>query len=141
MIPRGFIRPFPFFNMCICFRSNRVSDVMTRAGYYYKKKQLLEQLSEELQKLETNQSVKKEMEFHNQLCGLLNAFDQSVSDAFDILKMIDPSVSEADGVAKGDAGDKSRLLKVYTNPHSGETVRAYGENHSVLRGVAKKIWR
>lgn len=87
--------------------------------------------SEELQQLESNQQLKRELEFKERLEALMKEFEKSPRD---VLELLDP-----EGQAKG-AGDKKtatgrrrRKLKVYKNPTTGEVVETRGGNQKTLK--------
>ncbi|WP_085919994.1 histone-like nucleoid-structuring protein, MvaT/MvaU family [Halomonas sp. CSM-2] len=100
---------------------------------YLKKEQMLKQLQEELQQLESNSELKKELEFKERLYALMSEYGKA---ARDVCEILDPSSLNAPkkgakGAAKG--GRKKRLLKVYKNPHTGEVVETRGGNHKVIQ--------
>lgn len=104
---------------------------MAKLNDYYKKKQIMQQLSEELEKLETDEALKKELAFEKEIKELLEANGKSARDAFEILVAIDPSLRSDDtgGTQKTRA---QRPLKTYTNPHTGEVVKTRGGNQKTL---------
>jgi hypothetical protein len=100
---------------------------------YLKKEQLLKQLQEELQELQGNSELKKELEFKERLQELMTEHGKL---ARDVCVILDPSYrntpAKSDkGVSKD--GRKKRLLKVYKNPHTGEVVETRGGNHKVIQ--------
>lgn len=96
---------------------------------YYHKKQLLEQLSSELQKLEDDQSLKSALEFEEEVKSLMDKHGMSPRDVLQILTVLDPSIAAP---ATG-SGRAKRALITYTNPHTGEVVKTRGGNHKKLR--------
>jgi hypothetical protein len=99
---------------------------------YYKKKQLMQQLSEELEKLEEDESLKKEMKFEKSVKNLLEAHNKSAKEALDILRAIDPSLIR-DSATISTTYTPKRAMKTFTNPHTSEVVNTRGGNHKVLR--------
>ncbi len=100
---------------------------------YIKKEQMLKQLQEELQALESNSELKKELEFKEKLQVLMTEYGKL---ARDVCELLDPSYRNTSAkMDKGDSKDgrKKRLLKVYKNPHSGEVVETRGGNHKVIQ--------
>lgn len=100
---------------------------------YIKKEQMLKQLQEELQALEGNSELKKELEFKEKLQVLMTEHGKL---ARDVCGILDPSyrstsVKRDKGVSTD--GRKKRLLKVYKNPHTGEVVETRGGNHKVIQ--------
>lgn len=94
---------------------------------YYQKKQLHEQLSRELQALEKNQSLKKELAFENELRQLMEGYNKSARDVLKVLTAIDPGVEQ-----EVKSSRPKRALKTYRNPHTGEVVKTRGGNHKTL---------
>lgn len=105
---------------------------MANISDYYQKKQLMEQLANELEKLEDDQSLKMDLEFEQEVKALMEKFDKSPKDVLQIISVIDPSLAPAAG---GDNRAK-RAMKTYKNPHTGEVVKTRGGNHKTL-----KEWR
>lgn len=104
---------------------------MAKINDYYQKKQLMEKLAAELEKLEEDQALKGELEFENKVRDLMKEYKKSPKDVLQILSAIDPSI----GAAKGEAGSASRPkrpMKTYKNPHTGEVVKTRGGNHKTL---------
>ena len=104
---------------------------MAKINDYYQKKQLMEKLAAELQKLEKDQALKSELEFENKVRDLMKQFDKSPKDVLQILAAIDPTI--AGGKVEAPAGTRAkRPLKTYKNPHTGEVVKTRGGNHKTL---------
>lgn len=104
---------------------------MTRINDYYQKKQLLKQVSEDLQKLEEDTEIQNDLKFEEEIRQLMESYEKSAKDVLQVLGAIDPSVAKvkADGAA---AGRPKRPLKKYENPNTGEVVETRGGNHKVL---------
>ncbi|MFW5825764.1 MAG: histone-like nucleoid-structuring protein, MvaT/MvaU family [Marinobacter sp.] len=109
---------------------------MANINDYYQKKQLLEKLSEELNKMEQDQALKSDLEFENKVKGLMNEYNKSPKDVLQILGAIDPAVAGAKGEAGGTRA--KRPLKTYKNPHTGEVVKTRGGNHKTLNEWRQK---
>lgn len=107
---------------------------MARINDYYQKKQLMEQLAEELSKLEDDQSLKSDLEFEEKVKALMGEYDKNPRDVLQILSVIDPSIASSAGAMPQQRA--KRPLKVYKNPHTGEVVKTRGGNHKTL-----KQWR
>lgn len=104
---------------------------MAKINDYYQKKQLMEKLAAELEKLEKDQALKSELEFENKVRELMKQFDKSPKDVLQILAAIDPTI--AGGKVEAPAGTRAkRPLKTYKNPHTGEVVKTRGGNHKTL---------
>lgn len=104
---------------------------MAKINDYYQKKQLMEKLAEELQQLEQDQSLKKELEFEKKVKALMEEFDKTPRDVLQILSAIDPALAGA-RAAEAAPTRARRPLKTYTNPHTGEVVKTRGGNHKTL---------
>lgn len=106
---------------------------MARINDYYQKKQLMEQLADELSKLEEDQGLKQDLEFEKEVKDLMEQYDKDPRDVLQILSAIDPSI----GSPQGTTGTRAkRPLQTYKNPHTGEVVKTRGGNHKTL-----KEWR
>ncbi|MGM0826234.1 MAG: histone-like nucleoid-structuring protein, MvaT/MvaU family [Pseudomonadota bacterium] len=97
---------------------------------YIKKEQLLKQLQDELQELESNSELKKEIEFKDRLHALMNEHGKF---ARDVCEILDPTYREAPTKRTRPGGRKKRPLKVYKNPHTGQVVETRGGNHKVIQ--------
>ncbi|MEG3081768.1 histone-like nucleoid-structuring protein, MvaT/MvaU family [Halomonas sp. 5021] len=97
---------------------------------YIKKEQLLKQLQDELQELESNSELKKELEFKDRLHALMSEHGKF---ARDVCEILDPSYREATTKGASPGARKKRPLKVYKNPHTGQVVETRGGNHKVIQ--------
>ncbi|MEO9522553.1 histone-like nucleoid-structuring protein, MvaT/MvaU family [Marinobacter alexandrii] len=104
---------------------------MAKINDYYQKKQLMEKLAAELEKLEEDQALKGELEFENKVRDLMKEYGKSPKDVLQILSAIDPSVGGAKAEATA-GGRAKRPMKTYKNPHTGEVVKTRGGNHKTL---------
>lgn len=109
---------------------------MAKLNDYYQKKQLLEKLAAELEKLEQDQALKRDLEFEKKIRGLMEEYDKSPKDVLQILSAIDPSIAGKGDVAA--SGRPRRAMKTYRNPHTGEVVRTRGGNHKTLNEWREK---
>tara|TARA_Y100000815_G_C13337818_1_gene498597 strand:- start:2719 stop:3069 length:351 start_codon:yes stop_codon:yes gene_type:complete len=95
------------------------------AEYKRLEAQLAEQLAA-LDKLKGDNKLQQEMEFETKLKGLLNEYGFGLQTVLDIL---DPTPS----TKVFDPGNRrTRVVKTYTNPHTGEVVETRGGNHKIL---------
>ncbi|MCL6692318.1 DNA binding protein [Pseudomonas sp. R3.Fl] len=94
-------------------------------------KALAEQLAY-LESLKNDSSLKKEIEFEEKLKKLMSTYGKNLKD---IIGILDPAAGAIGrkGSHKVDARRKARVVKVYKNPHTGETVETKGGNHKVLK--------
>ncbi|MDO3720290.1 histone-like nucleoid-structuring protein, MvaT/MvaU family [Marinobacter sp. chi1] len=109
---------------------------MAKINDYYQKKQLMEKLALELEKLEEDQALKSELEFENKVRDLMKEYDKSPKDVLQILSAIDPSLAGAK--VEAPAGRAKRPMKTYKNPHTGEVVKTRGGNHKTLNAWRDK---
>ena len=95
------------------------------AEYKRLEAQLAEQLAA-LDKLKSDDKLQQEMEFETKLKELLKEYGFSLQTLLDIF---DP-----DSAAKSalPISRRSRVLKRYTNPHTGEVVETKGGNHKTI---------
>jgi Bacterial xenogeneic silencer MvaT, C-terminal domain len=103
---------------------------------YYQKRQLMDQLAQELQQLENDQALQSELEFEKKVKELMDEYDKSPRDVLQILVAIDPSVAAKAGTSTNAGSRPKRPLITYKNPHTGEVVETRGGNHKTL-----KEWR
>jgi hypothetical protein len=103
---------------------------------YYQKRQLMDQLAQELQQLENDQALQGELEFEKKVKELMDEYDKSPRDVLQILVAIDPSVAAKAGTSTNSGSRPKRPLITYKNPHTGEVVETRGGNHKTL-----KEWR
>lgn len=89
-------------------------------------RQLKEQLAL-LEKLKNDSSLKKELEFKDQLQALMDQYGMNLRNVIEILDPQGPSESTPA------APRRSRQLKIYKNPNSGETIETKGGNHKTLK--------
>ncbi|GLU39176.1 MULTISPECIES: histone-like nucleoid-structuring protein, MvaT/MvaU family [unclassified Pseudomonas] len=94
-------------------------------------KALAEQLAY-LESLKNDSSLKKEIEFEEKLKKLMSTYGKNLKD---IIGILDPAAGVVGRKVshKVDARRKARVVKVYKNPHTGETVETKGGNHKVLK--------
>ncbi|MEE9103744.1 histone-like nucleoid-structuring protein, MvaT/MvaU family [Pseudomonas sp. QE6] len=89
-------------------------------------RQLKEQLAL-LEKLKNDSSLKKELEFKDQLQALMDQYGMNLRNVINIL---DPQTT---GEPAPTQQRRSRQLKVYKNPNSGEVIETKGGNHKTLK--------
>lgn len=95
------------------------------AEYKRLEAQLAEQLAA-LDKLKSDDKLQQEMEFETKLEGLLKEYGFNLRTVLDILDPDSASKSEVS------VSRRSRALKKYTNPHTGEVVETKGGNHKIV---------
>lgn len=104
---------------------------MTVLTDYLHKQEELKKLQEELLSLESDERLKNEMAFKNQLEEMMTEFGKSKRE---VIALLDPNYYSS-GANKNAAQDgrKKRKLKVFKNPHTGEVIETRGGNHKGLR--------
>ena len=92
--------------------------------------QLAAQLAE-LEALKNDDSLKKEIEFEQKLRDLLGEYGYSLRN---VIAILDPQAAPRRAPAAVEkAARKPRQVKVYKNPHNGETIETKGGNHKILK--------
>lgn len=95
-------------------------------------KALQEQLSA-LEALKNDSGLQREIEFENKLKSLMQEYDVNLGK---IIAILDPasSLRKINARSEGDRQQrKPREVKVYKNPHTGETIETKGGNHRQLK--------
>ncbi|UVL93518.1 DNA binding protein [Pseudomonas siliginis] len=97
-------------------------------------RQLEKHLAEQLQALEAlkgDSALKKEIEFETKLRGLLNQYGFSLKH---IITLLDPLSIKRGVASTATLGSrKTRALKTYKNPHTGEVLKTKGGNQKILK--------
>lgn len=91
----------------------------------------------ELERLKNDESLKKEIEFEEQLKKLMANYDKSLRDIISILDPDAPVPTRTHAPA-AKPPRKQRSLKRYRNPETGEVVETKGGNHKVLKAWKEK---
>lgn len=107
---------------------------MNKISEYHEKQQQIEILQKELEKLEKDPAMQKELELKAALEKLMDDYSKSAEQVLAMLKSISPSLTTASPEA--DTKRSKRALVEYKNPHTGETVKTRGANQKTL-----KLWR
>lgn len=107
---------------------------MSRLAEYRKLEQLLASQLAELESMKGDSALQAEIEFEAKLRTLLGEYGYSLRN---VIALLDPQAATRRKSAPLAAPEKStrraRELKVYKNPHSGETVETKGGNHKTLK--------
>ena len=107
---------------------------MSRLAEYRKLEQQLAAQLAELDAMKNDTGLQAEIEFETKLRSLLGEYGYSLRD---IISLLDPQAATRRKAAPLAAPEKStrraRELKIYKNPHSGETVETKGGNHKTLK--------
>ncbi len=100
---------------------------MSKLDQYYSAKKALEEISAQLDQLQSDPELKKALEFQEKLQKLMTEYSKDENDVLQVLG-INPSAKAA---VRRTTGAK-RPLKTYKNPNTGEVVKTRGGNHKVL---------
>ena len=85
-------------------------------------------IQEQLEKLENDPRLQKELEFKDKLIALMEEFGKSPADVLDLLNPGSRPVA-----AKTPTGRAKRKLKIYKNPTTGEVVETRGGNQKTVK--------
>ncbi len=83
-----------------------------------------------LEALQSDEGLKKEIEFESKLRKLLGEFSYSLRD---VIALLDPEAGKGRKAAAEKTARRARELKRYKNPQTGEVVETKGGNHKVLK--------
>ena len=97
------------------------------AQYRALEKKLADQLAE-LESMKNDEGLKREVEFEQKLSELLGEYSYSLKD---IIAILDPSVGTLTELKKG--ARRTRTLKRYKHPDTGEILETKGGNHKTLK--------
>ena len=107
---------------------------MSLINEYRATEEAIKELQERLKNLSQDEKLKKEIEFEGKLRTLMGEYQKSLRD---IIALLDPEASKAGKVARTankPAGSKrSRKVKQYKNPNTGEVIETKGGNHKTLK--------
>ncbi|MEG7359682.1 histone-like nucleoid-structuring protein, MvaT/MvaU family [Pseudomonas citronellolis] len=105
---------------------------MSKLAEFREAERLLKEQLALLEKLKNDSSLKKELEFKDQLQALMDEYGMNLRNVIDIL---DPQGTANNAAANpaASAPRRSRQLKVYKNPNNGEVVETKGGNHKTLK--------
>jgi len=101
---------------------------MSKLDQYYSAKKALEEITAQLDQLQSDPELKKALEFQEKLQKLMADYGKDENDVLKVLG-INPAAAKAPGRR---ASGAKRPLKTYKNPHTGEVVQTRGGNHKVL---------
>lgn len=92
----------------------------------------IKQLQARLNDLQKSDKLKKELEFESKLRSLMGEYSKSLPD---IILLLDPESrnSKTARVAKPSSTRRTRKMKQYSNPNTGEVIETKGGNHKTLK--------
>jgi DNA-binding protein H-NS len=105
---------------------------MSRLAEFRRLEQQLAQQLAELEAMKSDGAIQAEMEFEDKLRALLGEYGYSLREVVNIL---DPQAGTRRQApqAQEKSTRKPREVKVYKNPHNGETIETKGGNHKILK--------
>lgn len=99
---------------------------MNKIEKYFEAKSSLEQLSKQVEALESDETLQRLLQFKERLDGLMKEFGMSQEDVMKLWGFGDPKLKSTD------KRRNKRPLKTYLNPHTNEQVKTRGGNHRML---------
>ncbi len=102
---------------------------------YRSTEEAIKELQQRLQSLSADDRLKKELEFDQKLRALMSEYNKTAHDVFTLL---DPSLAKKSAKTAGENTRAPRKVKVYKNPHTGETVESKGGNNGTLKAWKAK---
>lgn len=96
------------------------------------------QIEKELKSIEKSAAFKKENAIIRSLNNLMKKHGCSKNDLITLLQGGNSTPAKRGGKPAGTSTRKPRMLKVYKNPKTGETVETRGGNHKVLKAWKAK---
>jgi len=108
---------------------------MSQLSQFLRMQQEAERLQAEMKRLQESKELKQELEFKEMLEQAMNEYGMS---ATDVLNMLDPQRLEKPKQETQGQTRRKRKLKIYKNPHTGETVETRGGNQKTLKAWKKE---
>jgi hypothetical protein len=105
---------------------------MSLINEYRDTEEAIKQLQARLNDLQQSDKLKKELEFESKLRGLMAEYNKALPD---IIAILDPESRGTKTVraAKPATGRRTRKMKQYSNPNTGEVIETKGGNHKTLK--------
>jgi hypothetical protein len=105
---------------------------MSLINEYRATEDAIKELQERLKNLSQDDKLKKELEFEGKLRALMGEYQKSLRD---IISLLDPDAKSSRGTrsAKPVAAKRTRKVKQYKNPNTGEVIETKGGNHKTLK--------
>jgi hypothetical protein len=92
-------------------------------------KKLAAQLAE-LESMKNDEGLKREVEFEQKLRTLLGEYNYSLKN---IIAILDPQASSRSVMEPQKKAFRTRILKRYKHPETGEVIETKGGNHKTLK--------
>ncbi|EMG2119175.1 H-NS histone [Pseudomonas aeruginosa] len=103
---------------------------MSLINEYRSTESAIKELQERLKNLESNDNLKKELEFEGKLTDLMKSYGKSLRD---VISILDPAAGKAPRGNSTPTGRSPRKIKRFKNPHTGEVIETKGGNHKTLK--------
>ncbi len=105
---------------------------MSLINEYRDTEEAIKQLQARLNDLKQSDKLQKELEFESKLRSLMGEYNKALPD---IIALLDPESRGSKPVraAKPAAGKRTRKMKQYSNPNTGEVIETKGGNHKTLK--------
>ncbi|SFC04852.1 hypothetical protein SAMN05660443_1314 [Marinospirillum celere] len=101
---------------------------MSILASYREKEELMRKLQDELRKMEENTQLKKELTFKQEIEAVLDKHQRSVKDLAEIF-----GLGQEAAKTSGRGNRRTRKLKVYVHPKTGERIETRGGNQKQLK--------
>lgn len=107
---------------------------MSLINQYRETQAAIAKLQSRLENLKNDSRLQKELEFETRLRELLDEYEKSLPDILALLDNEGKSARNTNRAVREEAPVKrTRRLKVYRNPHNGDTIQTKGGNHKQLK--------
>lgn len=107
---------------------------MSLINQYRETQAAIAKLQSRLENLKNDSRLQKELEFETRLRELLDEYEKSLPDILALLDNEGKSARNTSRAVREEAPVKrTRRLKVYRNPHNGDTIQTKGGNHKQLK--------
>lgn len=105
---------------------------MSLINEYRDTEEAIKQLQTRLNNLKQSDKLKKELEFESKLRELMGEYSKALPD---IIALLDPESRSGKTVraAKPAGTRRTRKMKQYSNPNTGEVIETKGGNHKTLK--------
>lgn len=110
---------------------------MSRLAEYRKLEQTLAAQLAQLEQMKSDDALKREIEFEQKLRSLLEKYGVGLRE---VISILDPQAGQTARSPKTSEKltRKARVVKIYKNPHNGETIETKGGNHRLLKEWKQK---
>jgi len=105
---------------------------MSLINEYRATEEAIKELQERLKNLSQDDKLQKELEFEGKLLKLMGEYQKSLRD---LIALLDPEAkfNKTARNAKPAVSKRTRRVKQYKNPNTGEVIETKGGNHKTLK--------